>query len=153
MGAPHLTADTICADLKVTSKKQALQEIAAVFAKVHGLAEREVFDTLLERERLGSTGVGRGIAIPHGKLQDLDEVVGVFARLERPVDFDAHDDQPVDLIFAMLAPMGAGADHLKSLAKVSRLLKEQALCEKLRGAEGSDAIEALLSQHADSRAA
>jgi nitrogen PTS system EIIA component len=153
MTAPYLTMDAIRASLKAGSKKQALQEIAAVFASVHGLPEREVFDTLLERERLGSTAVGRGIAIPHGKLPEVTQVIGVFARLERPIDFDALDDQPVDLIFAMLAPVGAGADHLKSLAKVSRLLKEQALCEKLRGADTDDAIHSLLSQHANSKAA
>lgn len=153
MGAPQLTAETICESLKVTSKKQALQEIARVFAAAYGLVERDVFDTLLERERLGTTGVGKGIAIPHGKLSGLERVIGVFARLERPINFDSLDDQPVDLIFAMLAPEGAGADHLKSLAKVSRLLKEQSLCEKLRGAHGADAIEALLIEHAASRAA
>lgn len=153
MGAPELNSKMICESLKATSKKQALQEIAAIFASVHDLPERDVFDTLLERERLGTTGVGKGIAIPHGKIQGIRNVIGVFARLERPIDFDALDDQPVDLIFAMLAPEGAGADHLKSLAKVSRLLKEQSLCEKLRGADGAAAIEALLVQHTDSRAA
>lgn len=153
MGAPYLTSDTVRASLKVGSKKQALQEIATILAGAHDLPEREIFDTLLERERLGSTAVGRGIAIPHGKLPGLEQVVGAFVKLDRPIDFDALDDQPVDLVFAMLAPVGAGADHLKSLARVSRLLKEQALCEKLRGAESADALYALLSQHADMRAA
>ena len=108
---------------------------------------------LLERERLGTTGVGSGIAIPHGKLSELDSVKGVFARLEEPIDFDAVDDQPVDLLFLLLAPEDAGADHLKALARVSRLLRDRAMCEKLRGSASKDALYSLLTDSAPSKAA
>jgi PTS system nitrogen regulatory IIA component len=108
---------------------------------------------LLERERLGTTGVGNGIAIPHGKLAGLKQLFGMFARLEQPVDFDAIDEQPVDLIFLLLAPEAAGADHLKALARVSRLLRDRSVCEKLRGANQADAIYALLTESPASHAA
>ena len=102
----------------------------------------------MERERLGTTGVGNGIAIPHGKLPTLDRLYGLFARLERPVDFDSIDEQPVDLIFLLLAPETAGADHLKALARVSRLLRDKSACEKLRGTEEAEALYALLTESA-----
>jgi hypothetical protein len=94
-----------------------------------GLESRRVFECLLQREKLGSTGLGQGIAIPHGKFSELDRVQGLFARLAHPVDFDAPDDQPVDLVFLLLAPESAGADHLKALARISRLLRDPALVE------------------------
>ena len=136
--------DTVVASLRVSSKKQALQELAKRAAGVTGESERTILDVLLERERLGSTGVGRGIAIPHGRLPTLDRVYGVFARLDRPIDFDAVDDQPVDLVYLLLAPEDAGADHLKALAKVSRLLRDESVCAKLRGCDTPDAIMALV---------
>jgi PTS system nitrogen regulatory IIA component len=139
--------------LRVSSKKQALQELAKRAAEITHEHEREIFDVLLERERLGTTGVGNGIAIPHGKLPKLKRLYGVFARLERPIDFEAIDDQPVDLIFLLLAPGTAGADHLKALARVSRLLRDRTICEKLRGTDKADAIFALLTDHAASHAA
>jgi PTS system nitrogen regulatory IIA component len=139
--------------LKVSSKKQALQELARRAAEITGVHERQIFDVLLERERLGTTGVGNGIAIPHGKLADVKKMFGLFARLENPVDFEAIDEQPVDLIFLLLAPEGAGADHLKALARVSRLLRDRAICEKLRGADQAEAIYALLTDRAHSHAA
>ncbi|MGO1076196.1 PTS IIA-like nitrogen regulatory protein PtsN [Inquilinus sp. CA228] len=141
-----LRPEAILANLKAASKKQALQELARRAAELTGQHERFIFDVLLERERLGSTGVGRGIAIPHGKLPHLQGVFGAFARLERPIDFDAVDEQPVDLVFLLLAPEGAGADHLKALARISRMLRDENLCEKLRGCQSADAIFALLSQ-------
>ncbi|ALG70159.1 nitrogen regulatory protein [Azospirillum thiophilum] len=141
--SPH----AILPNLKAGNKKQALQEMARKASELTGQHERAIFDVLLERERLGTTGVGHGIAIPHGKLSSLTRVHGVFARLERPIDFDAIDEQPVDLIFLLLAPEQAGADHLKALARVSRLLRDQSMCEKLRGAESGDAMYALLTQH------
>ncbi|WP_395675876.1 PTS IIA-like nitrogen regulatory protein PtsN [Inquilinus sp.] len=141
-----LRPEAILANLKAASKKQALQELARRAAELTGQHERFIFDVLLERERLGSTGVGRGIAIPHGKLPHLQGVFGAFARLERPIDFDAVDEQPVDLVFLLLAPEGAGADHLKALARISRMLRDEGLCEKLRGCQSADAIFALLSQ-------
>ena len=141
-----LRPEAILANLKAASKKQALQDLARRAAELTGQHERFIFDVLLERERLGSTGVGRGIAIPHGKLPHLQGVFGAFARLERPIDFDAVDEQPVDLVFLLLAPEGAGADHLKALARISRMLRDESLCEKLRGCQSADAIFALLSQ-------
>ena len=129
--ADLVSPDGVIANLKASSKKQALQELAHRAAPIAGLHERAIFDTLLERERLGTTGVGHGIAIPHGKLADLDRLHGLFARLKKPVSFDSIDDQPVDLIFLLLAPESAGADHLKALARVSRLLRDKSICEKL----------------------
>ncbi len=141
-----LNADAVVPNLKATGKKQALQELASVAARVTSRDEREIFDILLERERLGTTGVGHGIAIPHGKLKGLDRLYGIFARLERPVDFDAIDDEPVDLVFVLLAPETAGADHLKALARVSRLLRDRVYCEKLRGSDSRDALFAILTE-------
>lgn len=143
----------VIANLKATSKKQALRELAQRAAKITGLPERSIFDTLLERERLGTTGVGHGIAIPHGKLAGLNKLYGLFARLDHPIDFDAIDEVPVDLIFVLLAPEAAGADHLKALARVSRLLRDRAICEKMRGTDNPDALFALLTEPAASNAA
>ena len=144
-----LTADSVIAGLSVSSKKQALQELSRHAADITGQDERAIFDVLLERERLGTTGVGDGLAIPHGRLPELEKIHGFFARLEKPIDFDSIDDRPVDLIFLLLAPEGAGADHLKALARVSRMLRNASLCEKLRGANNADAIYALLSDSPD----
>lgn len=131
--------------LKVNTKKQALQELAARAAELTGQSERGVLEILLQREKLGSTGVGNGIAIPHGKLPKLGRLFGLFARLDRPVDFDALDGQPVDLIFLLLAPEGAGADHLKALARVARLLRDGEIARKLRESRDVDAIYAVLT--------
>ncbi|MFN8925431.1 MAG: PTS IIA-like nitrogen regulatory protein PtsN [Rhodospirillales bacterium] len=148
-----LTPKSIIPNLRANSKKQALQELARRAAELTGQHERAVFDVLLERERLGTTGVGHGIAIPHGKLPGIDRVQGLFARLERPIDFDAIDEQPVDLIFVLLAPEQAGADHLKALARVSRMLRDAQTCEKLRGADTADALFARLTHTESIRAA
>ena len=145
--------DSVVANLRSTSKKQALQELAKRAADISGLHERAIFEVLLERERLGTTGVGNGIAIPHGKLPNLDRLYGLFARLGRPIDFDSIDEQPVDLIFLLLAPESAGADHLKALARVSRLLRDKAVCEKLRGTDHAEALFALLTESTATRAA
>lgn len=141
-----LQPESVVADLKAANKKQLLQELAKCAARVTGVNDRKIFETLLERERLGSTGVGSGIAIPHGKLSDFKRLYGVFARLERPVEFDSIDEQPVDLIFLLLAPEGAGADHLKALARVSRLLRDTSMCEKLRGTDTADGLYMILTQ-------
>src|SRR5215471_7040702 len=109
-----------------------LAELAARGATIFKVDERRLFDRLLERERLGSTGIGGGIAIPHGRMPSLTKPVGLFARLAHPVDFDSIDERPVDTVFLLLAPEGAGADHLKALARVSRLLRDRGLVEKLR---------------------
>jgi len=132
--------------LRAGNKKQLLLELsgrAALLASVH---ERQVFEVLLERERLSSTGVGGGIAIPHGKLASLSRLQGIFARLATPVDFESIDERPVDLVFLLLAPEQAGADHLKALARVSRLLRDRALVDKLRATDTADALYALLTE-------
>ena len=148
-----IEAGAVVSNLKATSKKQALQELAKRSAAITGLSERTIFDVLLERERLGTTGVGNGVAIPHGKLADIKKLHGLFARLDTPIDFDAIDEQPVDLIFLLLAPVEAGADHLKALARVSRLLRDRKICDKLRGTDSAEAIYALLTDAAASQAA
>ncbi|HKU98144.1 MAG TPA: PTS IIA-like nitrogen regulatory protein PtsN [Vineibacter sp.] len=142
--ADILAPDAVIADMRASSKKQALLEAAQRAAHVTGLHERTVFDVLLERERLGSTGLGGGIAIPHGKLAGLDRLHGVFARLATPIDFEAIDARPVDLMFVLLAPESAGADHLKALSRVSRALRDRVLVEKLRATDRADALYALL---------
>jgi PTS system nitrogen regulatory IIA component len=143
----------VIANLRASSKKQALQELARRAAEITGEGERAIFEVLLERERLGTTGVGNGIAIPHGKLASLKRLYALFAKLETPIDFDAIDEQPVDLICLLLAPQTAGADHLKALAQVSRLLRDRGVCEKLRGASTPEAIYALLTETPASHAA
>ena len=131
--------------LKVNSKKQVIQELAAKAAKLTDQNERTVFETLLQREKLGSTGIGNGVAIPHGKLVKLHKLFGLFARLDRPVDFDALDGQPVDLVFLLLAPEAAGADHLKALARVARLLRDRDVSRKLRESRDAEALYAVLT--------
>src|ERR1043165_1712604 len=131
--------------LKVNGKKQAIQELSARAARLTGQNERLIFETLMQREKLGSTGVGNGIAIPHGKLPKLERLSGLFARLDRPVDFESLDGQPVDLIFLLLAPEGAGADHLKALARVARLLREAKVVTRLRETRDADALYAVLA--------
>ncbi|HTS40058.1 MAG TPA: PTS IIA-like nitrogen regulatory protein PtsN [Xanthobacteraceae bacterium] len=131
--------------LKVNGKKQAIQELAAKAAALTGLSEREILEILLQREKLGSTGVGNGVAIPHGKLAKLNKLFGLFARLERPIDFEALDNQPVDLIFLLLAPEGAGADHLKALARVARILRDPDIAQKLRESRDAEALYAVLA--------
>lgn len=148
-----IAPEAILPKLRASSKKQALQELAKAAARQTGADERKIFQVLLDRERLGTTGVGNGIAIPHGKLPEIDRLQGLFARLERPIDFDAIDEQPVDLVFLLLAPESAGADHLKALARISRLLRPADYCNKLRGSDSRDAIYALLTQGAASQAA
>jgi PTS system nitrogen regulatory IIA component len=139
--------------LKANSKKQLLQLLSERAATISGIPERDIFDTILQREKLGSTGVGNGIAIPHGKLAGVRNITGVFARLETPVDFEALDDQPVDLVFLLLAPEGAGADHLKALSRIARVLRDSDTVAKIRGTRDAVAIHALLSDTPASHAA
>ncbi len=148
-----ISAQSVIPNLRASSKKQALQDLARRAAGITGLQERAIFDVLMERERLGTTGVGNGIAIPHGKMANLDRLYGLFARLENSVDFQSIDEQPVDLIFLLLAPESAGADHLKALARVSRLLRDGSVCEKLRGTNDAEALFALLTESMENRAA
>lgn len=141
--------------LDADSKKQALHELAAKAAELsgHAIPAREIFDTLLQRERLGSTGLGRGIAIPHVKFKELDQILCLFARMKRPIDFEALDDEPVDLVFLLLAPEHASGDHLKALARISRLLREPEVLQRLREATGHQDILRVLTQPATPHAA
>ncbi len=140
-----ITPNAVVPALKVTSKKQAIQELAAQAAQLTGHSESVIAEILLQRERLGSTGVGNGIAIPHGKLPKLGKLFGLFARLERPIDFEALDSQPVDLVFLLLAPETAGADHLKALARIARLLRDPDVAHKLRASQDAEALYAVLA--------
>jgi PTS system nitrogen regulatory IIA component len=140
-----LVPEAVIAALKAQNKKQLLQELAARAAAQTGLPEKRILETLIERERLGTTGIGAGIAIPHGRMAGVSHITGVFARLESGLDYEAVDSQPVDLVFMLLAPENAGADHLKALARVSRLLRNQQACEKLRAASTTEAIYAILT--------
>ena len=148
-----VTEKGVSPTLKATTQKQSLQELAGHAAQLTGIPQREIFDTLLQRERLGSTGLGRGIAIPHVKFRSLNEIVCLFARLEDAIDFEAMDDEPVDLIFLLLAPEHASGDHLKALARISRLLREPEISAQLRASDDRDAILRVLTQPATPHAA
>ena len=149
-----LDPDSVVPSLRARAKKQVLQELSAQAARrLPGLDEREVFETLLQRERLGSTGIGDGVAIPHGKLPGFDRLFGLVARLDKPVDFEALDGQPVDIAFLLLAPEGAGADHLKALAQVARVLREPGILERIRAARDASALYALLTHTSAPQAA
>lgn len=140
--APEAVVPTLAAK----NKKQVLQDLAQKAADLTGLPAGDILEALLQRERLGSTAVGHGIAIPHGRVAALQAILSVFARLERPIDFEAPDEEPVDLIFLLLAPEHAGADHLKALARISRLLREPQSIEKLRSSRDRAAIYSVLTQ-------
>ena len=140
-----VTPNAIMPALKVNNKKQAIAELSAKAAALTGQSERDILEILLQREKLGSTGVGNGVAIPHGKLPKLAKLFGLFAHLDRPVDFEALDNQPVDLVFLLLAPEGAGADHLKALARVARLLRDPDVVHKLRDSRDAAALYAVLA--------
>ncbi len=146
--ADLLSPEGVVSALKVKDKSKAhlLQELAERAAPLAKMPAKRILETLVERERLGTTGVGQGIAIPHGRLGDIKKIIGVFARLETPIEYEAVDNQPVDLVFMLLAPEGAGADHLKALARVSRLLRNQTSCEKLRSAATAEALYAILTE-------
>ena len=130
---------------QVTSKKRLFHELAELSQSVYGLPASEVLDALQERESLGPTGVGHGVALPHARLHTLDHVAGIFVKLDKPLDFDAVDRQPVDLIFALFAPKGSGVDHLKALALVSRTLRDTDLRAKLRANSDPAALHAILT--------
>ena len=145
-------SDTLI-DLRASDKTRLLQELSRRAADSLELPPERIVAEILKREELGSTGTGGGIAIPHGRLAGLDKPLGLFARLAHPVDFDSIDERPVDIVFLLVAPEGAGADHLKALARVSRLLRDRATCEKLRGSDTADALYAVLTETAASHAA
>ncbi len=148
-----LAPEAIIPVLRVNGKKQALQELAERAAKISGLSSREVFDAILQRERLGSTGVGDGVAIPHGKMVNCPRIFACFARLERPIDFEALDGLPVDLIFLLIAPESAGADHLKALALIARVLRAPGLAAQLRNTRDALGLYSLVTQSPTSNAA
>lgn len=137
----------------LTSKKRLFQEIAEIAAQVYGLDAASAVDALQERETLGPTGVGHGVALPHARVEGLADVVGVFLRLDRPLDFDSVDRQPVDLVFALFAPRDSGVDHLKALALVSRTMRDGAMCAKLRANHDPAKLHALLTEPRATRAA
>jgi nitrogen PTS system EIIA component len=145
--------EAVLASVKASGKKALLAELASRAATVLGLDERRLLDRLVEREALGSTGIGGGIAIPHGRMAPLAAPRGLFARLAQPVAFDSIDDRPVDIVFMLVAPEGAGADHLKALARVSRLLRDRSLVEKLRATESAEALYALLVEPVQAQSA
>ncbi len=138
--------DAVRAPLKAMSKKRLLQDLSDMAETVYGLPPAAVYRALMDREALGPTGVGRGVAIPHARLPGVPNVVGLFGRLEKPVDFESIDRQPVDLVFVLLAPESAGAEHLKALARVSRTLRSDAVCAKLRSTFDPSAIYAILTE-------
>jgi PTS system nitrogen regulatory IIA component len=141
-----ISLEGINPSLKAKSKKHVLQQLSSAAAHLTGVPERDIFDVLLQRERLGSTGVGGGVAIPHGKLNGLDKIIGLFAHLEQPINFEAVDSEPVDLVFLLLAPESAGADHLKALARLSRFLRMPSAVENLRSARTDKMVYAVLTE-------
>lgn len=140
-----LTPGAVAVELSVTNKKSLFQHLGAVAQREYGLSASDIVDRLTERERLGSTGFGNAVAIPHGKIEGLDHIVALFVRLAQPIDFQSLDQMPIDLVFCLLSPPDAGADHLKALAQVSRWLRDPLFVAKLRGAASNDAVFALLS--------
>lgn len=148
-----LSADAVLPSVKASGKKQALQEIGHAAAALYGLDPSAVIDGLLAREKLGSTAMGSGVAIPHARMGGVDGMKAIFARLQKPVEFDAADGQPVDLMFVLLAPEEAGADHLRALARVSRLMRDGDLRNKLRASDNATALHSLMAEVEASRAA
>jgi nitrogen PTS system EIIA component len=148
-----LTIESIVPALRAKDKKQALQDLSVLAADLTGLTDREVFDALLQRERLGSTGFGHGIAIPHVKFRTLKNIVCIFAHLVEPISYDSPDGEAVDLIFLLLGPEHASGDHLKALARISRLVRDPRALESLRAAADKESLFAVLTEPATSHAA
>ncbi len=148
-----ISPDSIISPLRANSKKQVLQELSKTAEALTGQNSRDIFETVLQRERLGSTGIGHGVAIPHGKLNGINSIVCILAQLASEIDFDSVDDQPVDMVFMLLAPENAGADHLKALALISRLVKDRMTMNKIRSANDPKTIYAILTEPAASDAA
>lgn len=144
--ADLIAPEAVLPSLNAKDKKQLLAELSARASEISGLQERDIFDALLQRERLGSTGLGQGVAIPHGKMPGLNRIVGLFARLAEPIDFDAADSEPVAIVVLLLAPEGAGADHLKALARISRLLRDSPSVQKLKSSNDAEVLYAVLTQ-------
>lgn len=148
-----LAPEGVFSGLKANSKKHLVQELAALIAPSTGISERIIFDSLIQRERLGSTGIGQGIAVPHGRIKGVTRLMGFFAKLARPVDFEAMDGEPVDLVFVLIAPEEAGADHLQALARVARFFRSRNTPQTLRQADDPGALYAILTSESAPRAA
>jgi PTS system nitrogen regulatory IIA component len=131
---------------QLTSKKRLFQELGEVASAAYGLSSALVVDGLQERESLGPTGVGNGIALPHARLEEIDKIFGIFMRLEKPLDYESVDRQPVDLIFCLLAPKDSGVEHLKALALVSRTMRDPGICGKLRANSDAATLYAVLTE-------
>jgi nitrogen PTS system EIIA component len=144
--ADILGPGAILCDLKAQNKKQVLHELAEGLSSQSGVDARAIFDVLLQREKLGSTGLGQGIAVPHGRVPAISRVYGLFARLSTPISFDSVDGEPVDIVFALVSPDHAGADHLTALARVSRLLRDQKTLAKLRGTKAKEGLYAIITE-------
>lgn len=141
-----LAADRVASGVAVTSKKKALEELSRLLAKgAAGLSANDIFNGLIAREKLGSTGLGHGVAIPHGRMTGVANSVGAFLRLKHPVDYDAHDGQPVDLVFGLVVPVAATEEHLKHLAAVAEKFSDDEFCKKMRAAGDDAALHALLT--------
>lgn len=148
-----LSAEAVLAQFKASSKKRLFQEIAQIADSVYGLPSQALLKALQDREILGPTGMGNGVAVPHARLDCIEDVKGVFIRLDKPIEYESIDRQPVDLAFALFAPEGAGAEHLKALARVSRLLRDDSICSKLRSSEDPNALFAIITDAQASKAA
>ena len=148
-----LSPDAIFTSIKASSKKRVLQEISVGISNIYGLEQTKVFLALQEREKLGPTGMGHGVAIPHARINSISSIKGVFAKLINPLDFGSMDSQNVDLIFVLIAPYESGANHLKALAKVSRILRDKSTCEKLRSTIDKSALYSILTTDEEIQAA
>lgn len=148
-----MSGGAVASSLHITTKKALFQHFAQMGEREYGLDAQDIVERLTERERLGSTGFGKGVAIPHGKIDGLGHIVAMFARMEQPIDFEAIDGLPVDLAFCLLSPPDAGAEHLKALAQVSRWLRDPGFVAKLRGAGSDDAVLALFAGQEERHAA
>lgn len=148
-----LRAEAVRSVASASSKKQLLQSISDHAEAVYGVDSREVLEALQMRESLGTTGVGKGVAIPHARFKGVDGIVGLFTRLEKPVNFDSLDKQPVDLVFTLLAPIADNPDHLKALALVSRTLRQKEICEKLRFNSDPQTLFSILTEYTATKAA
>ena len=135
-----IEADSVFCNLQASSKKHLLQTLAGEASRMTGLSERDILERILERERLGTTGVGNGVAIPHGKFSELECVHSLFATLKNPVEYESVDDEPVDLVCLLLAPEESGTDHLRALAKMSQLLRNADYCERLRSTNSNASL-------------
>lgn len=147
-----LSPQSIAVNIEASTKRELLEKIAALAAVNSGLHEKEIFDALLQRERLGTTGTGDGVAIPHSRFANLDKIYAVFARLSQPVDFDSVDEKPVDLVFTLLAPESAGADHLQALSQIAHVFKDESAKAELRAATAISGIQSIFTKRGNGAA-